>query len=119
MGEREIIKCCLIKAEAVCKLLSLVTLSCSPPGGPAGSGALPPGSRAGRGGAGEAEGLGRGLQGGEGVGVSLQALDLWRGKEKGKKIPKPKPQAFVRSTVREMTGRKEKTRTAQILSFDN
>lgn len=31
MGEREIIKCCFIKAEAVCKLLSLVTLSRSPP----------------------------------------------------------------------------------------
>lgn len=31
MGEREIIKCSFIKEEAVCKLLSLVTLSCSSP----------------------------------------------------------------------------------------
>ena len=77
MGEREIIKCCFIKAEAVCKLLSLVTLSRSPPRtdhegrqpSPAPvSGALPPlGARGGdgdalaEGGAGEAEGLGWGL----------------------------------------------------------
>lgn len=38
-------KCCFIKAEAVCKLLSLVTLSCSPPRTACKglvSGALPP-----------------------------------------------------------------------------
>lgn len=62
--------------------------------------------------------MGWGLQGGEGAGVSLHPLDLWRGKEKGKKILKPKPQAFVRNAAQEMMGRK-KTGTAQIQSFDN
>lgn len=77
MGEREIIKCCFIKEEAVCKLLSLVTLSRSPPKtdhegqqpSPAlVSCALPPlgaqggdGDALAEGGAGEVEDLGWGL----------------------------------------------------------